>query len=347
MISSTACADELQIGTTFSPTQSEYLGLNWQDTYLAILQSGFDVVRLGTYWSQIEPKPDAYDFRTLDWQLDQARRLGVPVVLTVGVKAPRWPEYFIPEWVREHVPIKRGDNVARFELVRARALKFIRTVVTRYRDDPIIRCWQVENEPFDRSGPDYWWSDREFVTEEVALVRALDTRRRPIVMTVATYPNGWLRFGARVFQPTDPLPDTMRLCDIVGFNIYPVVSQQIGNLKLYFWTERTARQRYYAGLRDYARRNGRSAWIMELQAEPWEPGHLVYTGDAPLPTANPELARQAFDEFHGLGFSTIFLWGAEYWHFRRVRHQDSGWWNMARGLFQRRKAATDKPSSSR
>ncbi len=337
-----AYAGNLKVGTTYSPRQSEYLGLDWRDTFEALLTVDFDIFRLGTYWSQIEPRPGVFDFRALDWQLDMARQRGIPVVLTVGMKAPRWPEYFIPEWVVAPLTIQRGENIASHPEIRERTLQMIRAVMERYANEPGIAYWQVENEPFDRSGPDYWWSDPEFVAEEVRTVRAHDPLKRPIVMTVATYPNGWLRFGARVFQPTDPLPETLRLCDIIAFNIYPVVSQQLGALKLYFWTERQARQHYYQGLKKFAEKNGRAAWIMELQAEPWEPGHLVYAGNAPLPTAHPEITEEAFKEFQDLGFDTIFLWGAEYWHFRRMRFKDTRWWNAMRSLLQRRHSITDK-----
>jgi hypothetical protein len=65
---------------------------------------------------------------------------------------------------------------------------------------------------------------------------------------------------------------------------------------------------------------------MELQAEPWEPDMLVHTTRERVPTGWPESVRESFKEFRGLGFQTIFLWGAEYWYYRSTRQEDKHWW---------------------
>ncbi|MGB3081378.1 MAG: hypothetical protein WBB86_00140, partial [Candidatus Omnitrophota bacterium] len=48
---SVLCAEPVRVGTTFSPRQCEYLDLDWKKTYLSVLELGFDIIRLGAYWS--------------------------------------------------------------------------------------------------------------------------------------------------------------------------------------------------------------------------------------------------------------------------------------------------------
>ncbi len=327
------CDDALQIGTTYSPRQSQYLSLDEQQTYLSILESGFDLIRLGTYWNAIETQPDVFDFSIIDWQLQEAKTNHIPVVLTVGMKAPRWPEYFIPDWVIKEAHLGFGADVATQTFLRIRALRFISTVVRRYADEEIIRYWQVENEPLDRSGPRFWWISDTFLRQEVELVRRLDGHHRPIVLTAATFPNRLLRFLARLLGPRAPIPRVLPLCDILGINVYPIIGQRFLRLHLYFWSGAKRRADYFGGLRALIEAAGKTPWITELQAEPWEPGTLVYTAHPHPPSRTPEATQGSFQEFRSLGFKTIFLWGAEYWHYRMIRYQERRWWEMLKDRF--------------
>ena len=53
-------AKPMRVGTTFSPAQCEYLGLDWKNAYLRILDEEFDLIRLGAYWSEIEKQEGVY-----------------------------------------------------------------------------------------------------------------------------------------------------------------------------------------------------------------------------------------------------------------------------------------------
>ena len=69
-------------GVTFSQpyTQNE-LGLNWQETYLAILDDlKVDHIRLSAYWNTIEKKQSEYDFADLDWQVNEASKRDVKII---------------------------------------------------------------------------------------------------------------------------------------------------------------------------------------------------------------------------------------------------------------------------
>lgn len=326
---SAAFAEPVFIGTTFSHRQTAYLEMDWKETYLELLKLNFYVIRLGAYWDEIEPKEDRYDFSTLDWQIAEAKKRNIPVVLTVGMKAPRWPEFFFPKWVEPHVTAPIGGDVAQSRFLREKTLRFVETVVRRYRDEPAVKYWQVENEALDRSGAKYWWINREFLGEEVALVRKLDGGKRPIILTAATYPNKVLLFLARFRLDPHPIRASLPLCDILGVNIYPAIGMRFWKFKLYFWTTVAERTQYFQKLLALVNRYRKKAWIMELQAEPWEPDMLVHTTKERVPTGWPEAVRGSFQEFRDAGFGAIFLWGAEYWHYRNTRQDDPHWWDLA------------------
>lgn len=326
------CADEVRMGTTFSPIQSKYLDMDWKNTCIAALDLGFDIIRLGAYWSAIEKEEDVYDFSVLDWQVKEARQKKIPVALVVGMKAPRWPEYFIPGWVLERTDLPYGSDLSRNSYLRERTLKFIEKVINHYKDEPIVRYWQVENEPLDRIGDRHWFVGGSLLEEEVALVRRLDVKNRPVVLTVATFPNKFLRFTAMLFVQHGSLKKCSELADIVGLNVYPTVGHSSGRKKYYFRTTRKERERYFSELIAYVRERGKKVWITELQSEPWEPGHLVYKEkDKPL-TITPGEAKECFMELRGLDVEAFFFWGVEYWLFRQIRYGDTEWIKMFSGL---------------
>src|SRR5438093_2781471 len=103
-----AAALPVRLGYTYSPRQADYLGMPRRDTLEAALTLDVSLVRLGAYWDELEPQPGRYDFDSLDWEMDQAAAHGQGVVLTVGMKAPRWPEYFLPAWLEARVPRTDG-----------------------------------------------------------------------------------------------------------------------------------------------------------------------------------------------------------------------------------------------
>src|SRR5438105_2104485 len=90
----------IQYGVTFSYPYAQSLGLNWRETYLAILDELHPkYVRLSAYWDATEPQKDNYDFSALDFQINEAAGRGTKIVLAVGRRLPRWPECHDPSWI--------------------------------------------------------------------------------------------------------------------------------------------------------------------------------------------------------------------------------------------------------
>jgi len=340
-------AEPLRIGTTYSSKQSGYLGLDGKDTYLAVLDAGFDLIRLGAYWDEIESHEAVYDFANLDWQIAKAKARAIPIILTVGMKAPRWPEYFIPVWVLRQLRLRRGSEVSTRKQVTEHTLQFIRAVVNRYRHEPAIQYWQVENEPLDHAGPGYWWIGQSFLKREVELVRALDPERRPIVINVATYPNRFLRFLTRFFTQHDPIGQGLALCDILALNVYPGVGYRWKWKTSYYWSRSEERLRYLSAIVREAAHHHKPVWVTELQAEPWEPGQLVHTAKELPPTGRPDMLAGNAQELQSLGVDTILLWGAEYWQFRKIRHGDRQWWEAVLALLKQRAGRHEPRLASR
>ena len=322
-----AAAGPVRIGTTFSDRQCRYLQIDPHKTLQETLKAKFDFIRLAAYWDDLEPQEGVYDFTSLDWQIIEAASSGTPIVLTVGMKAPRWPEFFIPSWALSRLRLRKGRDVSQEAYLRERTLRFMEAVVERYKHESMIRYWQVENEPMDRVDPEFWWIGADFVEQEVALVRRLDPQHRPILLTTVTYPNALLRNFMHLFVKHDSINESLRLGDLLGVNVYPVVGHRWFLKTSYYWTTPEERRVYLTSILKQPRRGDKPVWVTELQAEPWEPKQLVYTASPTPPTGDPALLANTIEELRALGIDTVSLWGAEYWQFRRVRYHDDAWWN--------------------
>jgi hypothetical protein len=331
-----------KLGFTFSQRQAAYLAVPWDEAYDAALQLAPTILRLGAYWDEIEPTEGTYDWTTLDAQLDRAADLGLDVVLTVGMKAPRWPEFFLPTWLERRVAVGARATVSDCKEVRCRTLEIVERVVRRYRGHEAVAYWQVENEPLDPSGPRHWKIGADVLAQEVGLIRRLDDRPVIATMFVEVSPmllTPWRRrvLGARASA-------LLGLADVLGLDLYPIRSFRSGGRNWYVrwpgWMWRPA----LVELWRLAQRMGRRAWIMEAQAEPWEPDRVVYTDERRGRSEHPNTAAATARRLESIGFDTILLWGVEHWHMRRTRHQNTIWWDRMLPFFPRASAA---PSGGR
>jgi hypothetical protein len=319
---------EIAQGYTYSPRQAEYLGVPWRETFRAATQLGTGLVRLGAYWDEIEAIQGQYDFSRLDTLLKDAEASGARVVLTVGMKAPRWPEYYIPKWLERRLDAPSGSVVSRDPDLQLKTLEFVQRVVWRYADRGSIVAWQVENEPLDPAGPRRWRIGQDLLEREIAAVRRLDPRNRPIVVNLFVHVDP-LSF----MLPLDERAETiLKHADILGLDAYPVIGMRLLGLDFYLnwsgWAWERTLQRYAALAQDY----GKRTWITEAQAEPWEPGKVVYKAAGASPSMAPGAASMIASRLHAAGFDTILLWGIEHWYMRKTVHDDPAWWSMGQDL---------------
>ncbi len=311
------------LGTTFSPLQCYYMGLDFRQAFQAIVSLGFDRMRLGAYWNVIEKQPGVYDFSELDWLLAQCDQHGIAVALSLGMKVPRWPEFHFPDWVSLRGDTGAGDRPLdqRSPIVADLALNFIDRVVEHCKMAPALKYWQIENEPFTRleiAGGR--WLSPEFVQREIGLVRSRKLADQKILLTNAIHlPTPKLVEDEPAFQ------NSLRLADAVGINVYTKVPT--GFSGAYF--EPTPE--FWRTLQDWQgtmRSADREAWIAEAQAEPWEPQQLVATQKLNYPSASPRQMRNLTHQLRDAGYGTILLWGCEYWYWQKQQRQNLWWWQV-------------------
>ena len=89
-------------GLSFNRQYAAAIGLVWQDVYLKMLEElKPKYVRLAATWSETEPQAEKFNTADVDWQMAEAAKRNIKIVLVVGQKAPRWPECHIPEWTKK------------------------------------------------------------------------------------------------------------------------------------------------------------------------------------------------------------------------------------------------------
>ncbi len=333
-----------QLGTTFSPRRAADAGVDYRAGFRTLLTMGFKVIRLSAYWSDI--RQDGYS--DLDWLMDEARGMGQPVVLTVGIKGVGWPEFYVPDDVFTRRPME-GQDVALDFGMRAEALRFIEATVRRYQEYPNLVAWQVENEPLNRTGPHRWWIDREFLRQEVQRVTALDAKR-PIIVNAFGHFNLLLdrTSSAYLFDLATLLGfdnrsaereilALLRPGDVLGFDVYLKIGYQFLGSDHFVeaaadWAAQIGRWRAVAAA------ERKHVWITEAQAEPWQ------VSPDSRPTFTPARMEALVNDLKGEGYSTILLWGAEHW-LARLQAGDPSWMQAAQRLLERERAIRAEPPS--
>ncbi len=321
-----------RFGTTFSHRELEARNLDWRKALDDMDALGFNFLRIGAYWDEIEPTEGKYDFFDLDDLIDRADKKGYELLLSVGMKAPRWPEYHIPAWAAPHLDawgqleetltipffnVKLGAEVSKDQDLRRRVLAFVKATVDHVKSLPqakAIVAWQVENEPMDKAGPDRDWIGADFVAEEARLIRQEDPTRLLVVncwsedQRIASFP--WTDGDYDVRNALD-------VGDVLGLDTYKGVGDVPGNQ-----ADVQARcvDRPREGMAKALAR-GKDAWIVESQAEGW--GSYQPTPDDVTWIVDQHLAN---------GYKTILLWGFESWYQAKVQSNDTRLWDCAKDL---------------
>jgi hypothetical protein len=315
------------LGTTFSPLQCHYMGLDYQEVFRRVCSLGLNRVRLCAYWHEIERSPKQFDFSILDWLLEESDRYGVEAIVAVGMKVPRWPEFHFPDWVQsQHNTKGRPEPMDTDGAIADLTLRLTEAVVTHARSAPNLKYWQVENEPFtklDITAGRYL--STAFVEREVALVRSLARADQKIALTGAIELPG-------AANPEDDraFAACLRLADAVGINVYTKVP--VGPL---FYLE--PNPFYWRKLQQWQAElvaNGKEDWIAEAQAEPWEHKQLVAMNKFDHPSSSPKQTTNLVSSLSRMGYSTVLLWGCEYWYWQKRNGRNLWWWSveqMARG----------------
>lgn len=294
-------------GVTFASAQAEHLGLDWKQTYLAMLDDlGVRAIRLSAYWNQIEREQGAYDFSDLDWMIGEASKRNARIILAVGRRLPHWPECHDPAWLAR---MSSSD-------VQQSQFAFVERVIMRYKDLPAIAMWQVENEYFLNLFGECPKGNVETFANEIALVRSLD--RRPILTTDSGELSSWRK--------------TAPHGDYFGTTMYRVVWNRILGYWRYTHVFPPAFYRWKAWLvgKPIDRMIG-----AELQGEPWAPNGPLALGEGEYKKSmSAEQLRTNIDFARRTGIREHYLWGVEYWYFLKTKQSDSSLWDVGKELWK-------------
>lgn len=301
--------EKITYGMSFNTMYARELGLDWKETYDAILDElKVRHLRLAAHWPMIEPRNDVFNFTELDYQVRRAEETNTDIIMAVGRRLPRWPECHVPEWAKDLSPEEQQEEI----------LEYVAAVVNRYKKSPAITYWQIENEPYlSVFAPEYCGVfDEVFFEREVAYFRSLDNTR-PFLVT----DSGNLGLWSGPYKHGDAF----------GTSVY-----------VYFWNPelgqfKTILPPWFYWLKEgfvTLRYGEKETMLIELSAEPWL---LEPVTDVDLDT---QFSRMDLDKFNEIlryaertRFSKQYLWGAEWWYWLRI-HGHSEMWDRGVALFK-------------
>ncbi len=300
--------EQITYGMSFNTLYANELGLDWRETYDAILDElQVRHLRLAAHWPMIQPNAGTYNFEELDYQVERAEEVGATVVLAVGRRLPRWPECHVPGWAQELTPSERDEAL----------LDYIETVVRRYQNNPAITVWQVENEPFlevfafEHCGV----LDTDFLDKEIELVRSLDGTR-PILVTDSGNLGTWAGAYSRG--------------DMFGTSVY-----------VHFWNPELGQFRTFLPPWFYRVKENfmtllygeKPTVLIELSAEPWLIEPIVNVSiETQFTRMNLEKFEDIITYAEGTHFDQQYLWGAEWWYWLHLQER-SEMWDRGKELF--------------
>jgi hypothetical protein len=282
-------------------------------------------LRLSVEWSQVEPEDGRFDFRLIDALLAEAEQHGTKVVLTVGLKAQRHPEFFVPDWVNAVSPFADGAVISESPRVREYGIRMVEQVVAHCASFPAIIGWGADNEPYIGSSRAVGWTiSRRFVQEEVAAIRRNDPHARPVSINHGQH----FVFDRRWRNALDD-------SDALAVSLYPFRNDHFfGRQVILPILEIGPLAPNYAHQARSANGAGKQFWITEMQAEPWaENDTRLHGPDNPLKNLDIGKFRRNIGYARRSGADRVYFWGAEWWLFQRERFGDPSWMETAAELF--------------
>lgn len=300
-------SSNIKWGVAFSRRFAQDMGLDWRESYIAMLDDlGVKYIRLPIYWEDIEPKEREFNFGDYDWMINEAEKREVKLILAIGRKTPRWPECHVPGWAGSLAEADQQQKV----------LNMLPKIIERYKNSPSLYLWQVENEFFLDFGicPK---KDKNFLDREIALVGKLDPAHK-----ILTTDSGELSIWVRAAKRGDVFGTTMYRTlwhKYTGYLTYPLGPR-------FFWFKANIVRLFFPG---------KPIIVSELQAEPWGTKSIVdMTIDEQFITLSPQHFDENIEYARKVGFSEIYLWGAEWWYWMKTKKDHPEFWEKAKRLME-------------
>ena len=190
-------------------------------------------------------------------------------------------------------------------------------MIERYKDFENITLWQVENEPFlpffGKCPPGS--IDSQLVDQEIAQLKKLDSSR-PIMVTDSGELSLWHQAAKR--------------SDVFGTTLYRIIYKPpIGYFKYPLGPNFFRIKALFIKLLAHQK----NVIISELQAEPWGPKWITeMLIEEQYKSMNPEKLKEIVEYARKTGFPEAYLWGAEWWYWLKVKHQDDRMWETAKEI---------------
>jgi len=287
----------MKFGTTFSHRQLQNLECSVFDALDKAIKLNFDYLRICVYWDEIEKKEGQYNWSQLEKTFTTCQKKKQDVVLTLGVKAPRYPEFYFPNWLKD----KDLNN----KQTQEKILTFVKKTVEKFKNLSCIKYYQVENEALDPSGLDNLTIPLSLLKKEISIVKKLDNRK--IITSL------W----GNDLSKRKLLPKLAEISDIVGLDLYyqQFVKKILG--KSFYIGPADSQQKMLKLLSKV----DQEVWITELQAEPWEANEQNYLAKNPK-SISPQKIKSFYQKVSQLSVSTIFFWGFEYWFYQLSKNNN-------------------------
>lgn len=270
----------------FNVTEKEVLDF-------ALRHLGVRRFRLMTYWDECEPISKVYDFSMVQRLIEEIARYNGEVTLCLGLRQPRWPECHPPEWVTKLEKSERNK----------RLYDFVEKAVEQFRNIDTVTSYQLENEALNRGIGTCTNFSRIRLLKEYELIKQLDPDRPIIMSTSDSWGIPWRK----------PRPD------VFGFSLYR-----------HQWTQRGLSHRHRSSMFLRYRKRviegilHRSVICHELQMEPWGPRGTEQLSDKQqLELMSATHMEQALEYARACDFTTIDLWGLEWWYWRSKSFGDT------------------------
>ncbi len=326
----TAPLSKPQFGLSFSCNQARYLlgpNADCAATLAAILDGlGARHLRISLYWNEVEPRRGLFDFQQSDALIAVARTHDADVLLSLGIKAQRYPEVYLPAWLTSTANVPVGAALDQLPDVHDAVLAFDAAAVAHYADDPTVTAWQVENEPFIKNFQTIrgWTVSPQMTAAEAAEVHRDDPRHRPVIVTHSAwtiYDQAWKQ--------------ALALGEVLGENVF-TKKAWVRPWWYFFPYQIGPFAPDLPGQAALARREGKQLWITELQAEPEEERALPQTLDGHADSLTPQSFAATLRLARRSGASRVYLWGAEWLYSVRATPRGALLWSEARAALRAR-----------
>ena len=196
------------------------------------------------------------------------------------------------------------------------SLLFLKEVINHYSSEEIIKSWQIEDNPFQKTSEKCVEIDKEFLNKEISLVKETDFTRRPVMLTVSGELGNW-------FNPA-------LISDNLGISVYRNSWTQYWGYFNYpirpvFYKKMSDLIKFFTEINDVI--------IIELQAEPR--GSKLISEMFPREwdrSMSLDKFKDTISYIKRAGFDEVYLIGAEWWYYMKGEGNNS-FWNEAKKLW--------------